>query len=123
MNPKMLNIKLNDIHLYGRHGVSSSEQAVGSHFIINVSMDVICTSAALINDELEGTVNYAEAYACIKDTFAIPSRLLENVVHRMAQALIKRFPSITAVSITVEKLNPPMSADCRSASVTLRLER
>ena len=96
---------------------------MGGDFVINVSLRVSIDDAALLRDNLDGTVNYAEVHQVIKSEFSRPSNLIEHVAYRMAGALLERFPRIRAVRITVEKIAPPMQADCRSAAFTLEAER
>lgn len=116
-------ITLNSVRLRGHHGVLEQERTVGGDFVINVSLRVSLDDAALLRDNLDGTVNYAEVHQVIKSEFSRPSNLIEHVTHRMADALLEHFTRIRAVRITVEKIAPPMQADCRSAAFTLEAER
>ena len=116
-------ITLNGVRLRGQHGVLEQERTVGGDFVINVSLRVSLDDAALLRDDLEGTVNYAEVHQVIKNEFSRPSNLIEHVAYRMADALLEHFTRIRAVRITVEKIAPPMQADCRSAAFTLEAER
>ena len=116
-------ITLNSLRLRGRHGVLEQERTVGGDFVVSVSLRVVTDDVALLRDDLEGTVNYADVYHTVKETFDIPSQLLEHVARRMAEALLARFPRIATVRLTIEKVAPPMQADCRSAAFTLEAER
>lgn len=116
-------ITLNGVRLRGHHGVLEQERTVGGDFVINVSLHVSLDDAALLRDNLDGMVNYAEVYQVIKSEFSCPSNLIEHVARRMAGALLERFPRIRGVRITVEKIAPPMQADCRSAAFTLEAGR
>jgi dihydroneopterin aldolase len=53
---------------------------------------------------------------------AEPSQLLEHVAGRIGQCVLEEFPQITALTVSVTKCNPPMGADCKGASVELRIE-
>lgn len=116
-------ITLNGVRLRGHHGVLEQERTVGGDFVINVSLRVSLDDAALLRYNLDGTVNYAEVHQVIKSEFSRPSNLIEHVAYRMADTLLEHFTRIRAVRITVEKIAPPMQADCRSAAFTLEAER
>lgn len=120
--PDTFKIALNDIMLHGFHGVSKLEQTVGNNFRIQVTLEIAATEKALIDDDLEGTVNYAEVYQHIRNTFSVPSRLLENVAWRISQDVLHSFSAVKVITVTVEKINPPMGADCSGASVTLSMK-
>ena len=46
-------IRLNDIRLYGHHGITEDERQVGSHFVINLAMTVNVGTGDLAHDTLE----------------------------------------------------------------------
>lgn len=119
MNGIKTAIKVNKLRLYGYHGVLSQETKVGNVFEISVTLNADATDA-LMEDCLDGTVNYAEVVEIIKHEMKTPSKLLENVAYRFQQALIKRFPQITGGEISVAKLAPPISAQLESVEITLK---
>lgn len=66
-------------------------------------------------DILEDTVNYAEVVEIAKAEMAVPSRLLEHVVGRIRNAVMRRFPQITGGRIALRKLRPPICAELSAA--------
>jgi dihydroneopterin aldolase len=86
-------------------------------------LDVNVTVAAYNHDELSGTVNYAAVYEVVKAEMQVPSKLLEHVVMRIARRLLDEFPLVEQVEICLTKVNPPMGASCKGASVKLCLSR
>jgi dihydroneopterin aldolase len=50
---------------------------------------------------------------------SIPSHLLEHLAGRILTILKCTFPQLTAVTLRVTKLAPPLSGDMHSASVIL----
>lgn len=115
-------IELQDIHLYARHGVLKQETAVGAWFTINTKLHISDHSCAT-TDAIEGTVSYADVYELIKREMSTPSKLLENVCHRIITALFKQFEIIEQIDITLRKDTPPMGGDRLSAAVTLQAKR
>ncbi len=73
------------------------------------------------SDRVEDTLNYAELCRLVKEEMAVPSALLEHVAGRMAKAVFRRFPEVTALDLMLTKDNPPMGVDCSGAGVELHL--
>lgn len=119
----MTHISLNGIRLYGFHGVSKQEHRVGSWFEIDLTIAAEVSDAALLDDNLCGTIDYSAALRIVQEQFAIHSRLLEHLSHRTATALLNIFPAAQQVDITIHKISPPMPCNVRSAAVRTALRR
>lgn len=115
-------IELQNIHLFAHHGVMPQEKAVGAWFTIDIKLQLNDNSCA-ITDDIEGTVSYADVYDIIKKEMSTPSKLLENVCHRIISALFDRFNAVAAIEISLRKDTPPMGGDRLSAAVTMRANR
>ena len=74
-------------------------------------------------DELEGTINYADIHATVKEEMAISSQLLEHVCQRIARRLFHDFPAVEAIDIRLSKENPPMGACAKSIGVEVHYVR
>lgn len=109
-------IRINGLKLFAYHGVLPQENKVGAEYTIDLRLRTDFARAAE-NDELEGTVSYAEVYRSVKDEMQIPSCLLEHVIYRIARRLFDDFSALTEVNICLYKQNPPMGADCSQVGV------
>ena len=118
-----LTIRLDGLRFHARHGVSEQERLIGQDFTVSLRLDVIPDSRALADDQLDGTVNYADVYAHVRRQMAQPSRLVEHAAARIARSLLADFPAILAVHVTVLKDNPPAGADCCGMGVELTVGR
>ncbi len=116
-------ITLKGLKFYAHHGVMEQERKVGAHFCVDLTLHLGDVSAAIMNDELSATVNYAEVYDVAKVVMAEPSALLEHVAGRMARALLSRFHLIESLEVSITKCNPPMGADCDGAAFTLKAKK
>ena len=114
-------IFLRDLRFHARHGVASQETAVGADFIVNLRLgyDV---SRAMLTDDVAHTLSYADAYEVVKREMSQPSKLVEHVAGRIADALQAAFPALTSIDIVLTKVNPPMGADCLGAGVEAHWE-
>ncbi|MBI4212894.1 MAG: dihydroneopterin aldolase [Chloroflexi bacterium] len=115
-------IRLNDIVLYGYHGVLPEEQKLGQRFIVNVEISVDLRKVGE-SDDLTQTVDYAEILELIKAIVAgPPQHLIESVAERIAAAVLEQFPLADAVSVSVRKPSVPI-ADVVLGSSEVQIHR
>ena len=123
MNMKSIQyIFLENLHVYAYHGVAPQETAVGNDFVINLRVGTDFAHA-MLTDELEGTISYADLTEVVKQEMAIPSKLLEHVGGRIARRLFHDFPDIESIDLKLAKRNPPMGADIDFAGIELHCTR
>lgn len=103
-------IHLDGLKFYARHGMLPQETKVGAEFSVDLCLFTDFSRAAE-EDVLDGTLNYAEVFECVKFEMGISSKLLEHVSYRIAQHLLRDFPSLDKVIVRICKQNPPMGAD------------
>ena len=118
-----MKLYISRLKVYAYHGVLPQEQTVGANFYLTIEAEVDADDTALRGDDLSGTVSYAEVIASATEEMQTPSRLLENVVFRIASRLLADFPRIAEVSVFLEKENPPLKAQAESIGVGLTLTR
>lgn len=102
-------IRLEGMKFYAYHGVLPQENLVGANYYIDLKLKTDFSHAAE-TDELEGTVNYADIHAAVKEEMRITSQLLEHVCQRIARRIFHDFPTIETIDISLSKENPPMGA-------------
>jgi len=115
-------IFLRDMRFYAYHGVFPQERTVGGDYSVNLRVE-LDMSAAVENDMIEVTSNYADLYDVVKEEMDQPSDLLETVASRIGKHVLEDFPRVTEVTVSVIKLNPPMRADCKGAGVEIKVKR
>lgn len=111
-------ITLSGLRFHAYHGVMAQERQTGGDFLVD--LQVMCDlEKAVHSDDLSDTLNYGTLYDLVHQEMMQPSQLLEHVAGRIAQRVFDGFPQVENVVITVTKVNPPMGADLKGASVTL----
>lgn len=111
-------ISLSGLRFHAYHGVMAQERQTGGDFLVD--LQVMCDlEKAVHSDDLSDTLNYGTLYNLVHREMMQPSQLLEHVAGRIAQRVFDGFPQVENVVITVTKVNPPMGADLKGASVTL----
>lgn len=120
--PQNMYIHLKGLRFYAYHGVFPQENLVGAAYSVDLRLKTDFTQAAE-SDDLAGTVNYGEVFQCVKQEMLVPSKLLEHVAGRIAQSILRDFPTVEEVRIAVYKQNPPMGADCEQTGVEVTYHR
>ena len=115
-------IYLDDMRFCAYHGVMEQERRVGGEYSVSLTVEADLADAAR-TDDVADTINYAELYELVKREMTVPSKLLEHVAGRIGQRAMETFERITTLTIKVTKLNPPMGADCKGASVEIKVKR
>lgn len=115
-------ILLNELHFHAFHGVGTQEQLVGNDFEVSLKLRTDL-SRAILSDEVNDTVSYADVFQSVKEEMEIPSRLLEHVAGRIIQRLFDDYPTVDEITLTLLKRNPPMNADIASAGVEVTVKR
>lgn len=113
-------IYINGLRFHAFHGVMPQERLTGNDYSLDIRIgyDV---SKAMVSDDVDDTVNYADIKKITDQEMSVPSKLVERVAYRIADRISRRYPSISSIDIKVTKLNPPFGADCKGAGVELHL--
>lgn len=113
-------IELKDLAFYAHHGVLEEEAKLGQRFRIDLSLRLI-DGLKFIADHTECTVNYADVYAAVKETFEGKRfNLLESAAEAVAISILERFKKVVEVSVKVKKPSVPVDCICEyfAAEVT-----
>ena len=109
-------ISVNGIKAYAYHGCLDEERKIGSDYVVNVTVETDLKSSS-ISDQLSDTVDYVSINSIVKQEMSIPSNLLEHVVKRIIDSIIKHHKMIDTVEVSVAKINPPINGDVESVLV------
>lgn len=103
-------VSIEGIKLYAYHGCMPEEAIVGSDYEVSIILEADLTEASK-SDELVDTLDYVVAHKIVADEMKIPSKLLENVVHRIMCNLLNTFSGVQYIEVSVAKLNPPINGN------------
>jgi dihydroneopterin aldolase/2-amino-4-hydroxy-6-hydroxymethyldihydropteridine diphosphokinase len=119
----MNKIQISKLTVLAKHGVLPQEKITPQPFVFDVTMYADLFDAG-ISDDLNLTVNYAEACKIIEDTCLHSSyNLIEKLAYECAFALMQNFGILKKVDVTVNKPQAPIEADFSSVSVSTSIER
>lgn len=110
-------IEISNLKIQAFHGALPQEHIVGNSYSIDLTITTDF-SAAMVSDNLEDTISYAEAAEIIKTEMLIPSQLLEHVAGRIITHLQARWGNkIQGIDLKISKLSPPVGLDIESCSI------
>ena len=116
MPDKML---VRGLRILGTHGVLESEHEYRQPFEVDIEVETDLAPAGA-SDNLEDSVSYVDvADTAVRIVENDSYALIERIATRIAEDLLE-LQKITAVEVTVKKLQAPMSADLAYAAVTIR---
>ena len=116
-------ILIKDLRARGICGVLERERHEAQDFALTITMErELATPAA--SDALADTVDYGEvADRAVAAVERSSYQLLEALAGEIADELLAAYPSIDAVEVELDKLNPPITHPLASTGVVLRRGR
>jgi dihydroneopterin aldolase len=115
-------IQVKNIRIYANHGCLKEETLIGSEYRVDVSVKADLMKAS-ISDNLAHTVDYVRINHIVKEEMKIPSKLLEQVAHRILQRVFEEVPIAWHAKVRVSKINPPIGGDVEMVSINLAYDR
>ena len=94
-------IYLKNIRLYAFHGCMEEEEKIGSDYIVNVVVETDLKKPSK-TDSLEDTVDYVALYEIIKTEMMQRAKLLENVVDRILNRILKEHTTVKKAKVKVQ---------------------
>lgn len=116
----LLTISLNNVRFRAFHGVHPEEREKGNDFVVN--MKVKYFPGNKIIHSLKDTIDYALLFEIINTTMQKPVDLLETIAQTIAETVHQQFPQVKEISVSIEKLNPPIDKFSGTAAVTYTKE-
>lgn len=117
----MVKVELKGLEFFANHGVYAEEQKNGNDFLVDLCVEGEFENAVR-NDDLAGTIDYEALYEFVAIEMQTPSKLLEHVAGRILDQIVAKYAEIKAITVAIEKLNPPIKGKCRATRVTISRE-
>jgi len=111
----MITVQLQDLLFNAFHGIHEEEKILGNQYIVNASVEFLEIDEVI--HHIEDTVNYTTIYNIIKKRMSIPTPLLETIVMEIGNEIHHEFPHLKSVSISLQKMHPPIEGMQGSAGV------
>lgn len=116
---KMDYIQIEQLEVFAYHGCNEEEKIQGQKFYVDARLYVDVKTPGL-SDDLEQTINYAKACKFI-NKFMTENRydLIEAVAEQTSRGLLKEFPKLKAVELTINKPNAPIKLPFGNVAVSV----
>ena len=112
-------ITIQDLEVFGYHGVLEEEALLGQKFLITAIMSLDLRRAGR-TDDIKETIDYGEVCQFIKKLVETERYLLiERLAEELATGLLLGFPKLTGVEITVKKPWAPVQVPLDTVAVTI----
>lgn len=109
-------IELKNLRFFAEHGMYQEELKVGNQF--EVDLIIGCKSPKKMITSIDQTINYVEVYRIVQEEFNMRRYLLETCAMQIAEKLQLHFPEIEQLTISIRKLNPPITNFAGSVGIT-----
>ena len=109
-------VALKDVKCFALHGYYPEEQLIGNHFVVDLVTEFTPQG---FDDELAQTVNYEDLNHIIIEEMKHTQKLLETVLKNIILKVIKLYPFVEMVNVSMKKLNPPMPGQIGHSFVKL----
>jgi 7,8-dihydroneopterin aldolase/epimerase/oxygenase len=121
--PKLDRISIQRIGVYAYHGVFEEEGRLGQRFYVSVECGLDLREAGR-SDDLAHSVSYADITQLVQE-IAVGQRfnIIEALGDAIAMALLRDFPVIEEVTVTVEKPGAAVAALLDTIAVTIHRAR
>lgn len=115
----LISVELSGMRFFSRHGLFAEEKQIGNEFVVELVLSWEAPTAPIVH--LEDTINYVPVYDLVKKYMDQPTPLLETVIMQIADALKVTYPQLKKITISLQKLYPPIVSF--QGSVGVKLER
>lgn len=104
------------LRIFGYHGWYEEERQLGQYYLVDVAFKLPLKTGN--SEDLADTVNYEPLSKRIRELFAEPAQLIEELARRIYTDLAENYPAAIGLGVEVYKLHPPVN-DLASASVRI----
>lgn len=99
---------LRQAQFVGFHGILPEERQRGQRFIVDLEL-FLDTRTAALSGSLDDTVDYGDLFALVREWMeGKPFDLLETLAETITSAIANRFPSVTAIRLSIAKPEAPI---------------
>lgn len=112
-------IEITGLFGFGYHGLFDDERESGQGFLVDVILNMDLSKVSQ-SDSIDDTVNYSTLCDLIlEEIVGPPVSLIEKLAAQIAERILREYPKVDSVRITVHKPDAPVAAKVKDLSVSL----
>jgi len=112
-------IEITGLFGFGYHGLFDDERENGQGFLVDVILNMDLSKVSQ-SDSIDDTVNYSTLCDLIlEEIVGPPVSLIEKLAGQIAERILREYPKVDSVRITVHKPDAPVAAKVKDLSVSL----
>lgn len=108
-------MRLDEVRLFGYHGLFAEERILGNWFVLHVSVTKHISQE--FADDIRRTMDYGQLYQVCEEVMRNPVDLLETLCEQIAIRFKELHPDFIEMEIQIRKENPPMGMVAGNSSV------
>ncbi len=112
-------IEITGLFGFGYHGLFDDERENGQGFLVDAILNLDLSKASR-SDLLEDTINYSAVADLIRaQIVGPPVSLIEKLAGQIGDAILREFPKVESVRVTVHKPDAPVAVKVRDLAVSI----
>lgn len=112
-------IEITGLFGFGYHGLFDDERENGQGFLVDVILNMDLSKVSH-SDSIDDTVNYSTLCDLVlEEIVGPPVSLIEKLAAQIAERILREYPKVDSVRITVHKPDAPVAAKVKDLSVSL----
>ncbi len=116
-------IEIKGLFGFGYHGLFDDERENGQGFLVDLILNMDLSKVSQ-SDLLEETVNYSTVCDLVlAQIVGPPVALIERLAGQIAELILRDYPKVESVRVTVHKPDAPVTAKVQDISVSIERTR
>lgn len=112
-------IKLEQLNLWGFHGLYDTENSIGQWFELNISIEINDPPVNITDDSLNHSIDYTAVLNIVEDHFKVPCKTLEFLASTLINRIKTQLQECIFISVEIKKPQPPVSQNLKFFSILL----
>jgi dihydroneopterin aldolase len=114
----MVTVHLHQLVIHAFHGVYEEEHKTGNNYEVN--LDVKYEERNNKFENIHDVISYEDLFAIVKKKMQAPAELLEKVCESIIRKIKHEYSTVTEISVSIYKLQPPIENLQGKVGVTMR---
>ena len=116
-------IRIQNLEVYGHHGVLREENILGQKFLVSMSLGLSLRKAGL-SDDIEDSIDYAKVSHLVKEEMEKTTyKLIEALAEHLCESILISFPVVERISLELKKPWAPILLPLDTVSVSMERSR